>query len=597
MHFRILQSLKFFFLGYNNVSEVILQQTFYSLQHNFRYLSLSHNKMGVNITGEFIKGLTGLKLTDLFIEGNNIKTLDFTVFRELKVLQRLSAKGNDIYKIRDAVPKGITHLFLQWNRLSILPQFCSGSSHSNLVKIDLSGNNIGHLSRQSLVCLINLKYFGLGGNRLITLTPGTFSLLPQIDILSLNGVFKERGYAETVRIEPYAFNNSVVKVLYLASIARFGYFKLIVNPNAFKGCTGLTRLILSYNVMIYFNDTYLNVLLGDLHTLQVIKMSRCQLSFFPEVLSTLVELRTIDLHGNRIMRLKQGLFNNLKKLQHISLSENAIEVIHEANFPVNLRNQLKYINLAVNNYVCTCANLWFITWIKSDKNIFDYFPDNYVCGYPTELQSKRLIDANISEQTCQISPYMFPIIFGLSIAAIVLLVIISLTYRWRWHIRYCVYMLRFRQRQRNVEREEAFIYDAFVLYCEDDSWWIRNNLLPKIETDGNLKLCIHERDFTPGFYIVDNIVKSLENSRNIVLVLSDNFSQSPWCLFELTLVLKRSLEQDDGYVMVVLLEEIHAQNMTSSLYALLQTTTYITWPVEEEDRELFWMRLRHCLQR
>ncbi|XP_071081297.1 toll-like receptor 13 [Haliotis cracherodii] len=571
----------------------ISRMTFQQMTH-IRVLSLTNNSI-TNISNDAFQDLPMLEHLDL--DYNDLKILDFTELRDLKILRRLSASNNDIYIIRDIVPTQLTHLSLQWNRLSMLPRFCSGSNHSNLVAIDLGGNNIGQLSRQSLGCLINLKYFSLVGNRLITITSGTFSSLPQIETINLSDVFKDKGFTESVGLEAYALNNSAIKALYLANIAQYGYFNVIVNSNAFKGCTGLTTLSLAYNVMLYFNDTFLNVLLGDLQTLQCIKMPRCQLSFFPEVISTLLELRTIDLHGNRIMRLKQGLFNNLKKLRNISLSENAIEVIHEAIFPINLRNQLKHINLAYNNYVCTCANLWFITWAKADKHKFDNFPDSYVCGYPIELQSTRLIDTDISKQTCQISPYMFPVIFGLSTAAIVLLVVISLTYRWRWHIRYCAYMLRFKQRQRIEEREERFIYDAFVLYCEDDSGWIRNNLLPKIEDEDNLKLCIHERDFTPGRYIVDNIVDSVESSRNIVLVLSDSFSQSLWCQFELTLVQKRSLEQDEGYLVVVLLEEIHARNMTSSLYALLQTTTYITWPVEEEDRQLFWMRLRNCLQR
>ncbi|XP_071081176.1 toll-like receptor 13 [Haliotis cracherodii] len=570
----------------------ISRMTFQHMTH-IRILALTNNSI-TNISNDAFQDLPMLQYLDL--DYNDLKILDFTELRDLKIIRGLSASNNDIYIIRDIVPTQLTQLFLQWNRLSVLPRFCSGSDHSNLVDIDLGGNNIGQLSRHSLECLINLKHFRLVGNRLITIASGTFSSPLQIKEIDLSDVFKDR-YKYAVGLEAYTFNNSALKTLYLASITQYGYFDLIVNSNAFKGCTGLTTLGLSYNAMLYFNDTFLNALLGDLQTLQCIKMSRCQLSFFPEVISTLLELRTIDLHGNRIMRLKQGLFNNLKKLRYISLSENAIEVIHEAIFPINLRNKLNHINLAYNNYVCTCANLWFITWAKAEKHKFVNFPDSYVCGYPIELQSTRLIDADISKQTCQISPYMFPVIFGLSSAAIVLLVIISLTYRWRWHIRYCAYMLRFKQRQRFEEREERFIYDAFVLYCEDDSGWIRNNLLRKIENEDNLKLCIHERDFTPGRYIVDNIVDSLNNSRNVVLVLSDSFNQSLWCQFELTLVQKRSLEQDEGYLVVVLLEEIHARNMTSSLYALLQTTTYITWPVEEEDRQLFWMRLRHCLQR
>ena len=48
------------------------------------------------------------------------------------------------------------------------------------------------------------------------------------------------------------------------------------------------------------------------------------------------------------------------------------------------------------------------------------------------------------------------------------------------------------------------------------------------------------------------------------------------------------LENGRDLLVVIMLEELDTRHLTQSLYALLKTTTYILWPVEEADaREMF----------
>ncbi|XP_070537028.1 toll-like receptor 2 [Ptychodera flava] len=78
-------------------------------------------------------------------------------------------------------------------------------------------------------------------------------------------------------------------------------------------------------------------------------------------------------------------------------------------------------------------------------------------------------------------------------------------------------------------------YDAFVVYNQHDSDWVIHELVPHLENidPPNFKLCIHERDFLPGYDIFENILDSIEQSKKTMLILSPDFAASEWCYFEM----------------------------------------------------------------
>ena len=48
------------------------------------------------------------------------------------------------------------------------------------------------------------------------------------------------------------------------------------------------------------------------------------------------------------------------------------------------------------------------------------------------------------------------------------------------------------------------------------------------------KLCMHDRDFTPGKQILENIQEARENSNSAIIVMSQHFVESDWCIGEFT---------------------------------------------------------------
>ncbi len=79
--------------------------------------------------------------------------------------------------------------------------------------------------------------------------------------------------------------------------------------------------------------------------------------------------------------------------------------------------------------------------------------------------------------------------------------------------------------------EPEFRYDVFISYSHKDGEWVTRTLLPRLEKEG-LKVCIDQRDFTPGKAALLNMQDGIRESRHILLVLTPNWVESSWTQFE-----------------------------------------------------------------
>ncbi|KAM3932767.1 uncharacterized protein RB166_005806 [Leptodactylus fuscus] len=78
-------------------------------------------------------------------------------------------------------------------------------------------------------------------------------------------------------------------------------------------------------------------------------------------------------------------------------------------------------------------------------------------------------------------------------------------------------------------------YHVFMSFSAADSAWV-HRLIHKLEaTFPNIKICAHDRDFTAGKTIIENMTECIQNSQKILIVLSPHFVRSRWCLFEANL--------------------------------------------------------------
>lgn len=101
-----------------------------------------------------------------------------------------------------------------------------------------------------------------------------------------------------------------------------------------------------------------------------------------------------------------------------------------------------------------------------------------------------------------------------------------------------------------------------------------------------------------GLSILENIIGSIDSSRNIILVLSKAFLKSQWCQYEMHLAQHRLLEKGRDQLILILLENIPLVKRPKTLRYLMMTKTYIEWPgntKSPKEIELFWSRLFKAL--
>ncbi|GIY54923.1 insulin-like growth factor-binding protein complex acid labile subunit [Caerostris extrusa] len=119
--------------------------------------------------------------------------------------------------------------------------------------------------------------------------------------------------------------------------------------------------------------------------------------------------------------------------------------------------------------------------------------------------------------------------------------------RTSWYIRYWIFHVKAKARKTinlDNDKEQSYTYDAFVSYNSRDNYWIAQHLIPALELeDPRYKLCVHERDFILGQLITENILESIEASRNVILVLTEDFIKK-LCLERNTLEMKHNRKRE-----------------------------------------------------
>ena len=133
-------------------------------------------------------------------------------------------------------------------------------------------------------------------------------------------------------------------------------------------------------------------------------------------------------------------------------------------------------------------------------------------------------------------------------------------------------------------------YDAFLSYCYKDEDFVLNEIVQKIENDPrNFKVCIHVRDWEAGEWIQNNILKSVEESRRTLIVLSKNFIKSKWGLMEFRTVHTQMIREGITRVIIILYGDIGPiDDLDSELKSYLKTNTYIKWGEQHFWRKLFY---------
>ncbi|XP_009984237.1 PREDICTED: interleukin-18 receptor 1 [Tauraco erythrolophus] len=146
-------------------------------------------------------------------------------------------------------------------------------------------------------------------------------------------------------------------------------------------------------------------------------------------------------------------------------------------------------------------------------------------------------------------------------------------------------------------------YDAFVSYLKDcispteEEREFALKILPMIlEENFGYKLCIFERDVSPGGAVVDDIHSFIEKSRRLIIILSQNYI-SDRAIYELESGLHKALVERKTKIIVIEYMPISDYNFLPESLSLLPSKRVVKW---KKDKSLpmnsrFWKNLRYLM--
>ena len=621
-----LSSRIFTILGLYSVQTLTLQRcslrhieshTFQNLTH-LKFLSLSQNPLTAAALHQALMGLSFTSLKKLHLKGLNLKDINDTTFIHLAGnivtefmldhsdidrmpsnlfsgftdLRTLSLKRNKIIEISDNTFLPLTKLTSLWisdnNLLYCVNPLLSGLA-STLVDLDESRNRIKRFSSECTDGLDHLRNIELTNNILGKrgLLRNTFTgrniksiQLDKNRLTSLaNNIFNNLSSIVKIWLRDNALNN--------------------VEVGCFQGLTSLSTLRLSNNPQLGPHIDNLQIALSNVPNLLILDLSSCGIERLPvTLLRSLAKLQRLVLTNNAISSWEPEFFLNQMNLAFLYLRRNKIVTINST--AVQYLPSLREIYLDSNPFSCSCNIRDLRDWILNGRFYVDidvYNKKSYACASPNKVKGVPLLDVDLGFRVCG----SIDEIIGGSVGGFVLVVVTVssvVMYRYRWYIRYGCFLVKGRlRRRRNQERHLQCTYDAFVSYNHGDQKWVIEHLLPELEYRGNIRLCLHDRDWLAGPDIADNIVDSIENSHKTILVLSNHFAQSQWCELELSMAQHKLLTSHKDVLVLVLKDPIDDCYMTSRLRHLMTTQTYLAWEEGDPEKERrFWRALRHVVK-
>ena len=113
--------------------------------------------------------------------------------------------------------------------------------------------------------------------------------------------------------------------------------------------------------------------------------------------------------------------------------------------------------------------------------------------------------------------------------------------------------------------EEEIIHNKlFISYSSKDFAWLCGNLISLLDKH-SIPYSIHIRDFELGKPIVQNMADSVYGSRQVLIVLSDNYLASNFCREELHMAIQRGLDKGDSSLIIVMINKFNKRRLPGAL--------------------------------
>ena len=251
----------------------------------------------------------------------------------------------------------------------------------------------------------------------------------------------------------------------------------------------------------------------------------------------MTNLTYLDLSNNQLTSL--SFLQHLQTIQTLLLNSNQISIIPKPVSHLLSQPSIKMIDLRENPYECDCELDEFQAWITTDLVVNIAHLElvrseiEYKCFSPSSFKGLSITQVDMN---CE-SHLLFYIAIGIP-SAIFFIAITVLAVRYRWHIRYRMFLLLHRRRnyQNYIVNDDANrddddddengppLYDAYVTYHRADEDWVDEELLPNIEEgEEPFRLCLRTRNICAGRLVFNELSLRIQRSRKVLVILSPKF--------------------------------------------------------------------------
>ena len=326
----------------------------------------------------------------------------------------------------------------------------------------------------------------------------------------------------------------------------------------------------------------------------------------PKLFQGLESLGVLDLSFNFLTEI--DLEFNIHPLQFLDLHNNLLNKIGPGiikKFNNDSKGDLPYqfLDLRNNRLSCACKDIDFVQFIARTKVTLRGL-NEYTCTYKNgstqRLSSQKLASVIYMRLSKDCADYTW-VIIGACFGIVLFLVIAfgGLIHRYRWDLKYLYYTIKLKMKGNkqftNQNDEGTFKYDAFISYANESSLFVMNSLIPALEETRHLKLLVHGRDFMAGEYVYDNIMRAIKTSRKTLILMSEPFLKSQWCIFEMNMARLESIKTGRNAVCIVMLERISSSGLPLELIDIIRQQTYLELPTDSQETSTEWDRIHSAL--
>ncbi|XP_020603294.1 protein toll-like [Orbicella faveolata] len=309
----------------------------------------------------------------------------------------------------------------------------------------------------------------------------------------------------------------------------------------------------------------------------------------------LENVTVLKMTNNKVERLKASTVEKLKRVEILLIDANNLTTLPREIESLNFTT----LALEQNLFKCDCTTKWMKHWLVKNRrrirNIEKVFCNSeHALGRAIySLPDDEFICATIKEKntgkTVPIGTIAACTLGGL--LALILIVGIVL-YKYYREVKVFMYThFNWHPFDRIDDSDPNKIYDAFISFSGNDFDWVKTTLQERLENhDPPYKLCFHHRDFPVGEPIVENIFKSVDQSKRMLVVLSSSYAKSDWCLMEFREAHRKVLEDRMKYLIVILFDDVDTTELDEEFKLYLRTNTYLS--VSDKG---FWQKLYYAM--